>query len=96
MNWMTFALKLPLIISGIMSVIEKVKGAKGAEKKAAVLEAIPESVSLIEFAAGRDLLNDPVIASLVSAFIDAEKIALVARDALKAGILAKSVVPPVQ
>ena len=92
MNWLQFALKLPMVIAGIMGIVQKVKDAKGPDKKAAVLAAVPESLALAEFAAGRDLLNDPVIADLVSVYIDAEKVAMKARDALKAGILAKE--PP--
>lgn len=90
MNWMAFALKLPMVISGIMGIVQKVKSASGPDKKAAVLAAVPESLSLIEFAAGRDLLKDESIAQLVSAYIDAEKVALKAREALKVGILAKA------
>ena len=89
MNWLQFALKLPMVIAGIMSIVQKVKSASGPDKKAAVLAAIPESVALMEFGAGRDVFNDPVIADLVSVYIDAEKVAMKAREALKAGILAK-------
>jgi len=89
MNWLQFALKLPMVIAGVMNIVQKVKDAKGPDKKAAVLAAVPESLALAEFAAGRDLLNDPAIAELVSVYIDAEKIAMKARNALKAGILAK-------
>lgn len=96
MNWMNFALKLPMVISGIMSIVQKVKSASGPDKKAAVLESIPESLSLIEFAAGRDLLKDATIAALVSTYIDAEKIALKAREALKDGILARAAAQPTQ
>ena len=88
-KWLTFALKLPMIVQGTMAIIQKIK-ASGPEKKAAVLEAIPESISLVEFAAGRDLLKDEAIASLVGVYIDAEKAAMKAKDALKAGILAKA------
>lgn len=90
MDWLSFALKLPMIIQGTMVIVDKIKGASGSKKKAAVLEAIPDSVSLIEFAAGRDLLRDAAITELVSAYIDAEKVAMRARELLKAGILAKA------
>ena len=93
MDWLSFAMKLPMIIAGTMQIIQKIKGASGPEKKAAVLEAVPESVSLVEFADGRDLLKDESIAALVSLYIDAEKVAMKAKDALKAGILAKSGTP---
>ena len=89
MNWILFATKLPLVVQGVMAIVQKIKGAKGAEKKAAVLAAIPESVALAEFVAGKDLLNDPVLADLLSVYIDAEAAALKARDALRLGILAK-------
>ena len=89
MSWLQFALKLPLVISGIMAIVQKVKDAKGPDKKAAVLAAVPESLALAEFAAGRDLLNAPVIAELVNVYIDAEKVAMKAREALRQGILAK-------
>lgn len=92
MNWMQFALKLPMVVAGLMSIVQKIKSASGAEKKAAVLESIPESIALIEFGAGRDLLRDEGIANLLSVYIDAEKIAMKAREALRAGILAKA--PP--
>ena len=96
MDWLQFALKVPMVVSGIMTIVQKVSSASGPEKKAAVLEAVPESISLVEFAAGRDLLKDESIAQLVSAYIDAEKVALRAREALKSGILAKAAVvePP--
>ncbi len=44
-----------------------------------VIAALPESVALAEFAAGKDLLNDPAIAQLVSALVDAEAAAAKAR-----------------
>lgn len=88
MNWIGFALKLPAVIGGIVGIVQKVK-ASGADKKAAVIAALPESIALAEFAAGRDLLNDPAVAELVSALIDAEAAVVKAREALKAGLLAK-------
>lgn len=93
MDWLTFATKVPTIIFGAMQVVQKIKGASGPEKKAAVIASIPESIELTEFAIGRDLLNDPAVLALVGAYIDAEKVAMKARDALKAGLLAKSPVP---
>lgn len=89
-SWMTFALKLPGVIAGTMAIINKVKNATGEEKKAAVLAAVPESISLIEFAAEKDILNDATIAQLVSVYIDAEAVALKAREALRLGILSKA------
>ena len=92
MNWLLLVSKLPLVISGTMAIIQKIRSASGPEKKAAVLEAIPESVTLLELGLSRDVLHDPVIADLISAYIDAEKVAMRARDALKAGLLVKA--PP--
>lgn len=92
MNWLLLIAKLPLVISGTMAIVQKIRSASGAEKKAAVLEAIPESVTLLELGLGRDVLNDPAIVELISAYIDAEKVAMKARDALKAGLLVKA--PP--
>lgn len=89
MNWLLFVTKLPTIIQGAVVIVDKIKGAKGAEKKAAVVEAIPEAIELTEFAAGKDIFNDAEIANLRDAAIDAEAAALKARNALKAGILAK-------
>lgn len=89
MNWLLFAAKLPAVVSGIMAIVQKVKDAKGSDKKAAVIAAIPESIALAEFGAGRDLLNDKAVADLLSVYIDAEKAAMKAKAALQAGILAK-------
>lgn len=94
-NWITFALKLPAVIAGIMSIVQKVRGASGVDKKAAVLAAVPESLALLEFAAEKDVLNDASVQQLISVYIDAEAVALKARDALRAGILAKATITPV-
>lgn len=90
MNWAGLAMKLPGVILGAMHIAEQVAAAKGPEKKAAVMEALPDSVHLIEFAAGKDVLNDAAVKELVSAVIDAEASAMKARAALQAGILAKA------
>lgn len=92
MNWLAFALKLPAVIGGIVGIVERVK-ASGTDKKAAVIAALPDSIALAEFAAGRDLLNDPAVAQLVSALVDAEAAVVKARAALKAGLLAKQATP---
>lgn len=90
MNWIGLATKLPALIHGAVEIAERIKGAKGRDKKAAVEQSIPHAVELIEFAAEKDLLNDEAIKQLISVSIDAEAAALRARDALKAGILAKA------
>ena len=90
-GWVQFLIKLPAVIGGIVGIIDKVK-ASGADKKAAVLAALPESVALAEFISGRDLLNDPAIQPAIDAVIEAEVALLKARNALKAVLLAKK--PP--
>lgn len=90
MDWVKFAIKVPGLIGGFVQIIENVKNAKGPEKRAAVIAAVPNSIELVEFAAGRDLLNDPAILQLVGATVDAEAAALKAREALRLGLLAKA------
>lgn len=85
-----FAVKLRPVIIGAMQVVAQFKSAAGAEKKAAVIAAIPESVHLLDFPEAQAVLQDPGIQSLVGAVIDAEAAAAKAHDALKAGILAKA------
>lgn len=89
-NWGAIAMKLPVIISAGVAIVDKIKNAKGAEKKQAVIESIPTSIELIEFAAGKNILNDPAIMALVSAAVDAEAAALKARDALRIGLLTRA------
>jgi hypothetical protein len=89
MNWTLFAAKLPLVIAGAMQVMGKVR-LPGLDKKAAVLAALPDSIHLAEFAAGKDVFNDAGIVALAAAVIDAERAVEKAREALKAGVLAKA------
>lgn len=96
MDWLSFTMRLPLVIAEAMRIVEHIKGgATGAEKKAAVIASIPASVELVDFAAGRDVLNDPAIMALRDAFIDAEKVAMKAKEALQQGILTRAGVPAV-
>jgi len=84
MNLAEFVTKLPAVIMGIMAIVERVRNAKGAEKHRAVVEALPESAALAEFATGRDLFNDETLAALRDEFIAAEALVLNARrDAMK-------------
>ena len=94
------AIKLPAVISGLMAIVERVKGAKGGEKKAAVLDSIPASVSLIELGLNRDLLNDDEVKHAIDAFIEAEHAVMKAKDAaekvreaLKAIVVRKQQLP---
>ena len=76
-------------MGGGVQIAQRIKGAKGAEKKTAVRESLPHAIELIEFGAAKDLLNDEAIQMLIRASIDAEAAALKAREALRAGLLAK-------
>lgn len=90
MDWMKYAFKLPVVISGITGIINLVKGASHEDKKAAIVAAVQSSVALAEFAAGHDLLKDEAISKLVEAVIDAEAAAQRAREALKDAIIHKA------
>ena len=92
MNWpkiLQFAAKLPLVVTGIMRIVEAVKSASGPEKKAAVKSAILQSVALTEFVTERDLLNDPEVSKLYDAAIDAQHAADKAWDAVRAVLVKK-------
>jgi hypothetical protein len=88
MNWVLFVTKVPSVVQGLVHLYSKVKAA-GADKKAALLSVLPDSMELAEFAVGKDLFNDPEVMKLVSALIDAEAAVLKAREAVKAGLLAR-------
>jgi len=84
-----FLTKLPAIIIGTMRIVDGVKNATGADKKAAVLAAIPDSVALAEFVVERDLLNDEKVKELLSAAVDAQHAANKAWDALRDVVVKK-------
>jgi hypothetical protein len=88
-NWAAIAFKIPALIQGGVAMVQHIKGAKGADKKQAVIDSLPGGIGLIELGAGKDVLNDTAIMQLVSALVDAEAAALKARDALRQGLLAK-------
>lgn len=88
MNYFKFAAKLPLVVSGIVGIVNMVKNASPADKREAVRAAVESSLSLAEFVAEKDLLKDDVVQKLYSAYIDAEHAVAQARDALKAGLVA--------
>lgn len=90
MNWIKLAVKLPMVASGIYDIVAKIKGATHEQKKDAVIEAIPSSISLAEFTVDKDFLNDAAISKLLSALLDAEAIVAKAREAFKDGILNKA------
>ena len=79
--------KLISLIGVGMSVAEKIKGAKGKEKEAAVIASIQEAVPQIESLAGVDFVNDPALAVLLQNYI-------AARIALTNGIAAAKALKP--
>ena len=85
-----YAAKVPQVLTGLRIIIGRVKGASPDAKKDAILESLKDSVSLAEFAADKDFLNDPAIESLVKAVLDAEDALQAAREALKEGIVNKN------
>ena len=93
-NWLAVALRLPAIIQQGMTIAESIKGARGAEKKSAVLAAIPQGLGLAEFASGVNLLNDDAVAGLISEYIDAEAQVRKVRGLLEQLLAAKAAVEP--
>ena len=91
-NWLAVALRLPAIIQQGMTIAESIKGARGAEKKSAVLAAIPQGLGLAEFASGVNLLNDDAVAGLISEYIDAEAQVRKVRGLLEQLLRSESVV----
>lgn len=88
-----FLAKLPVVAIGIMRIVDQVKSASGADKKAAVLAAIPDSVALGEFIAERDLLHDAEVSKLLAAALDAQQAANKAWDAIRAVVVRKVTSP---
>lgn len=89
-NVIALALKLPVVIQGMATIIGKIKGASKDDKVAAIIEALPESVALAEFVLDRDLFNDSEIRRLATALAKIETEAAEVRAALKAAIVAKA------
>ena len=79
-NWGAFALKLPVLIMGIMDIAEKVRGRSGGkEKHDAVVDALPAALELIELGAGKDLLNDATVIALRDEYIKAQALVINAK-----------------
>ena len=70
-----------------MSAVEKIKGATGKEKEAAVIASIQEAVPQIESLTGIDFVNDPALATLLQNYI-------AARVALANGVAAAKALKP--
>lgn len=78
------------LLPTFVAVVDKIKGAKGLEKKQAVIDSIDEMLQMAELAYGKDILNDAAILELRDAAIDAEAAALKARNAYMNGLLTKA------
>ena len=79
-NWGAFALKLPMLIGGLMDLSERFKGrGNGKDKHDAVVASLPEMIELLEFGAGRDVLNDAAIMALRDEYIAAQALVINAK-----------------
>jgi hypothetical protein len=91
-DWFSFVAKVPALIRGGVLIVDAIKKA-GHDKKIdvinSVIEQVPAGVQLAESVSGKDLFNDPAIAQLLGAAVDAEAAAKRAHDALVTGLLTK-------
>ena len=72
MNWTKFVpLDLPQLIGIGITVAEKLKGAKGPDKEAAVIDAVRHTPEVAKMIAGRDVINDAAFDDLLKAYITA-------------------------
>lgn len=88
MNWIGFALKVPQIIGIAMLAVEKIKGAKGSEKEAAVIDTLNTAVASLESTLDLDFVNDAALHQLATDYI-------AAKVALMNGISAAKALKPV-
>lgn len=85
-----------LVQSAVSSAQDKLKGKKGAEKKAAVIEVVKDAVPFLEGVAGKDLVDDEKVNDTISSLVDAEALVLKLRAQLAelvADIKAKNAKP---
>lgn len=66
-------LKIINLVGVAMSAVEKIKGAHGPDKQAAVIEAVNENVPVVEGILGIDFVNDPALRALLANYVDARK-----------------------
>jgi hypothetical protein len=85
-------IKIQSLIGIGVALVDKLK-APGADKKKVLIEGLPDALAKSELALGINLFNDPEIAKLVGAVIDAEAAVVKAQGALKAGLLTRQVNP---
>lgn len=55
--------KVVTAIGKAMAIVEKIKGATGKDKAAAVAESVPDMVDALEVGINRDVLNDTAVIS---------------------------------
>lgn len=84
------AMRIVGLLPTLVATVDKIKSAKGPEKKQAVIDSIDDFIQMAEVGYGKDFLNDPAILLLRDAAIDAEAAALKARDAYRLGLLNKA------
>lgn len=89
MNWIKVAMYIPTLIGLAMNAVEKIKGAKGQEKEAAVIESIQQTVSGLEGLLDVDFVNNDNLNKLAKEYI-------AARVALMNGISAAKALKPAQ
>lgn len=75
------------LIPAFVAAVDKIKDAKGSEKKKAVIDSIDDFLAMAEAGIGKDVFNDPAILQLRDAVIEAEVALLRARDAYKLGLV---------
>lgn len=61
------------LVGVAMTAVEKIKGAHGADKEAAVIETVQEALPAVEGVAGVDLVNDEALNRLLANYIAARK-----------------------
>jgi hypothetical protein len=95
LGWINIVTRATLMIPTLVATVQKIKNAKGQEKHDAVAASVEDFLGASEFIAGKDLFNDANILKLRDEAIAAEKAALRAREAFKAGLINKAL-PPAQ
>jgi hypothetical protein len=70
-KWAVVGLKFIPYVGAFVNAAEKIKVAKGSEKKQRVLDAVALGIEATEFAADRDILNDPKVVEATAKYIDA-------------------------
>lgn len=82
-------MKIMNVIGIAMAAVQKIKGAAGKDKEAAVIETVNEVLPEVEGALGLDFVNDEALRSVLANYI-------AARKALAAAIAAAKQLKPAQ